>query len=76
MAAWVAVAPGMTSTRRGRAHRPPTLGLESSASGLPHLEGHVVATRGSGGVVEYGVAAVIQVLLFGLICKGRRKTSN
>ena len=69
MAARMAVAPGMTSTRRGRAHRPSSLGLECSASRLPHLEGHVVAARGGGGIVQYGVATVIQVLLLGLICK-------
>ena len=70
-AARMAVGPGMTSTRRGRAHRPPTLGLEGPvAARLPHFEGHVVAAGGRGGVVEHGVAAVVQVLLFGLIWKG------
>ena len=70
-AARVAVGPGMTSPRRGRAHRPPPLRLEGPvAARLPHFEGHVVAAGGRGGVVEDGVAAVVQVLLFGLIWKG------
>ena len=73
MAAWMAVAPGVTSTRRGRAHRPSSLGFESSAPRLPHLKGHVVAAGGSGGVVENGVATVIQVLLLGLICKREKE---
>ena len=72
MAGWMAVTPGMTSTWRGWAHRPSSLGLESSASRLPHLEGDVVAPRGRGGVVEHGVAAIINVLLLSLIWKDKR----